>query len=61
MEQNNLPIGAIQKILGHENRRTTELYLHRIGEIKRTAIAVFERPGRNSHTESHTNEKGVET
>jgi len=28
MDSINVPIGAIQKILGHENRKTTEIYLH---------------------------------
>lgn len=43
MDNANVPIGAIQKILGHENRTTTEIYLHSIGELEREAIAVFER------------------
>ncbi|MCD4676305.1 MAG: tyrosine-type recombinase/integrase [Desulfobacula sp.] len=28
LDQGNIPIGSIQKILGHENRTTTEIYLH---------------------------------
>lgn len=59
MENNNVPIGSIQKILGHENRSTTEIYLHSIGEAERVAIAVYERARLKSHTESHTNEKRV--
>ncbi len=43
MDNANVPIGAIQKILGHENRTTTEIYLHSIGELEREAIAIFER------------------
>jgi len=42
MDGNNVPIGAIQRILGHENRRATEIYLHSIGELERNAIAVGE-------------------
>ena len=32
------PIGVIQRILGHTNRKTTEGYLHSIGEAERTAM-----------------------
>jgi len=38
MDGNNVPIGAIQKILGHENRKTTETYLHCIGDAEQYAI-----------------------
>ncbi len=57
MDNNNVPIGVIQSILGHENRATTEVYLHRIGQAERDAMAVYERARRNSHTESHTETK----
>jgi integrase len=59
MDACNVPIGSIQRILGHENRTTTEIYLHSIGDSEREAIAVFERARQNSHTDSHMNEKGV--
>lgn len=32
MDSLNVPIGSIQRILGHENRTTTEIYLHSIGD-----------------------------
>ncbi len=35
-------IGAIQRILGHESPRTTEIYLHSIGDAERAAMEVFE-------------------
>ena len=53
LDSNNVPIGAIQRILGHENRKTTEIYLHSIGDMERSAMQVFEH-ARESHTRSHT-------
>jgi integrase len=43
MDNANISIGSIQKILGHENRTTTEIYLHSISEAESEPIAVFER------------------
>ena len=54
MDGNNVPIGAIQKILGHENRKTTEIYLQCIGDVERSAMRVFEQAWEMSHTNSHT-------
>jgi integrase len=54
MAQRNVPIGAIQKILGHENRTTTEIYLHNIGNMEREAIVAYEQATKKSHTDSHT-------
>lgn len=42
MDSCNVPIGSIQKILGHENRTTTEIYLHSIGNAEHEAIAIYE-------------------
>jgi integrase len=36
------PIGVIQRILGHQNRRTTEIYLHSVGEAEREAMNRLE-------------------
>jgi hypothetical protein len=55
MDGNNVPLGAIQRILGYENRNTTEIYLHSIGDMERQAMAAFEHAREKSHTESHTN------
>ena len=54
MDSENVPIGAIQRILGHENRKTTEIYLHSIGDLEKDAMAAFESAREKSHTESHT-------
>jgi len=41
LERANVPIGSIQRLLGHESRTTTEIYLHSIGEAEREAMEVF--------------------
>ena len=46
--------GRIQRILGHENRKTTEIYLHSLGEAEREAMRIFEQVSEKSHTDSHT-------
>ena len=50
MDDSNVPLGSIQRILGHENRKTTEIYLHSIGDSERKAISVFESFKKKSHT-----------
>ena len=54
MDNNNVPMGAIQRILGHENRSTTEIYLHSIGNTERQAMNVYEQVTKKSHTNPHT-------
>ena len=54
LEQSNVPIGTIQRILGHENRSTTEIYLHSIGDAERSAMFTYEQAREQSHTDSHT-------
>lgn len=43
LEASNVPIGSIQRILGHENRSTTEIYLHSIGNAEVDAVKVFDQ------------------
>jgi integrase len=57
LDRANVNIGTIQRILGHENRTTTEIYLHSIGEAEREAMSIFEKAAQDSHTVSHTETK----
>ena len=56
MDNHHVPAGAIQRILGHKNRTTTEIYLHSLGEGEREAIEVFEavREEKVSHRSTHS-------
>ena len=58
MDSENVPIGAIQRILGHENRKTTEIYLHSIGNFEKDAMAAFESAREKSHTASDQRKRG---
>lgn len=54
MDNNNVPMGAIQEILGHENRATTEIYLHSLSGTAQKAMATYEQAKRDSHSNSHS-------
>ena len=55
LERDQASIGDIQRILGHESRTTTEIYLHSIGESERRAMSIFDNEMKaDSHTDSHT-------
>ena len=43
LEKAGVSISAIQHILGHESRLTTEIYLHVVGNAEQEAMRVFER------------------
>jgi integrase len=53
MDSLNIPIGSIQRILGHENRTTTEIYLHSIGDSERVAMDIFEGARKKVPPNSH--------
>ncbi len=66
MDREGVPIGVIQRILGHENRTTTEIYLHSNGEQEKAAMRVFEKAvggvecgdsGKNPHINPHIETK----
>ena len=59
MDNSNIPIGSIQRILGHESRNTTEIYLHSIGDAERVAISVLERPSEDPPAGSPQRKMGV--
>ncbi len=54
MDNCNVPLGSIQRILGHENRTTTEIYLHSINQSEIAAMAVYEQARGKSHSDSHS-------
>ncbi len=59
LDQDNISIGTLQRILGHENRLTTEIYLHSVGDGERAAVECLNRSFEDfSHTDSHTKQKG---
>jgi len=57
MDYINVPIGSIQRLLGHENRTTTEHYLHSIGNGEREAMKAYEDFRKNSLANSLANLK----
>ena len=58
LDNSNVPIGNVQRILGHENRLTTEIYLHSIGDGERAAVDCLDLNFVElSHTDSHTEAK----
>jgi integrase len=54
MDGSNVPLGSIQRILGHENRKTTEIYLHSIGDADRQAMSIYEQARKKSQTNPQT-------
>lgn len=48
----SLPTDRKQRLLGHENRTTTEIYLHSVANSERDAIRILELVREKSHTDS---------
>ena len=53
LDSSSVPISTIQQILGHENRTTTEIYLHSIGNSLWQAMDQYENSWEKSHQKSH--------
>ena len=43
IQQEGLKPSTDQKLLGHENRTTTELYLHSLNQLEHEAISIYEQ------------------
>ncbi len=43
LDHDNVPTGTVQRILGHESRLTTEIYLHSIGDGERLAVECLDK------------------
>lgn len=52
-----VPIGVTQKILGHANRSTTEIYLHSIGKSEKSAMEVYEAARQRSENDEQIDPK----
>ena len=60
MNNMGVPIGVIQRILGHKNRTTTEIYLHTLGQGEKEAMRVLEQAceGKVPHFFPHQEDRG---
>ena len=56
-----VPLGVIQRILGHENRKTTEGYLHSVGEAERNAMRKLEKVDFISKPLSNNHQRPVDS
>lgn len=60
LEALGIPTVTVQKILGHENRSTTEIYLSSLQGSEVAAMRKFESSRKKSHTDSHTEDQLAE-
>ena len=57
MDNNNVSKSVIQRILGHTNRTTTDLYLHSMGDSEKEAMLVLENARKKvTHKVTHKDE-----
>lgn len=57
LQQQNVPVTTVHKILSHGNLSTTQIYLQTIDGAEREAMQILERVSHKSHTDSHTARK----
>jgi integrase len=50
MDSANIPIASIQNILGHECRKTTEIYVHANDENNANIMKIYENARKNAYT-----------
>jgi site-specific recombinase XerD len=46
MDNNGALISGIQHLLGHADRRSTEIYLEKLRNVERDAMAIYEAQSR---------------
>ncbi len=54
MDNNGAILSGIQRVLGHSDRRSTEIYLERLRDVERDAMDVYERESRRMMAKSHS-------
>jgi integrase len=59
LDSKGVPTGTIQRLLGHENRTTTEIYLHSLGNAEWEAIRILESSRRKVPDPVPDQTKGV--
>jgi integrase len=53
MDHNGARLDGIQNLLGHDNRTTTLIYLHKLNGSEKTAMEIYEQARQKSQTDSH--------
>ncbi|WP_419788411.1 hypothetical protein [Pseudodesulfovibrio sp.] len=48
MDNNGALLPGIQHILGHADRRSTEIYLEKLRDVERDAMDVYEKESRKN-------------
>lgn len=46
MDNNGALLPGIQRVLGHADRRSTEIYLEKLRDVERDAMDIYEKESR---------------